>query len=102
MAEKKIKSVIWSTTAIKQFTRILEYLEERSEFGFNKVSFEVIEKTSALSKTYNLHPVDGLKSKNDGSHRICFVFHYRISFKVVEKLVKITSIRHTSRIPLEH
>ena len=85
-----------------QFEKILKYLSKESDFAVRRVSEEIIKETNLLSIKFNHRPLDTLKTNNDGTFRVCFVFKYRISYKVDKNFIKIVAIRHSSRLPLKH
>lgn len=101
MEEEKIKEVVWSAKAIKQLQLIVKYLLSVSEFAVNRVTEDVEKKTVGLSKNYNNYRKDELRVNNDGTYRVCFVFSYRISYKITKDKVLILAIRHTSRVPIK-
>lgn len=99
---KKLKQVVWSEMAIRQLSEIHTYIKKQSPVGAQKVVKEILKSTSKLGKTNKELRVDELKRKHDGSYRVLFVYHYRISFRVFTNQIYFLRIRHTSQEPFLH
>lgn len=80
MEKEKIKEVVWSIKATKQLQVIVKYLLKISDFAVERVTEEIEKKTIDLSRNYNHYRVDELKSNNDTTYKVCFVFTYPISY----------------------
>ncbi|CAN5329791.1 hypothetical protein BH10BAC1_BH10BAC1_07150 [soil metagenome] len=101
MAKKKIKTIVWSKNAEKQFYEILEYLSKEAPEAIDMVGNTILNKVESLETSFNQHPKDRFKKKNDNTYRAAVILSYRISYKVDVASVNILRIRHTSREPLQ-
>jgi plasmid stabilization system protein ParE len=101
MAHKKVKEIVWSASAEKQFYEILEYLSEEAPNTIDKVGNAILDTIESLVIDYNKYPIDRFKLRNDNTYKAVLVYSYRISYKVSDKAVNILRIRHTSREPLK-
>ncbi len=100
MVQKKIKPVVWSRNAEKQYFEIMEDLSERAQEALEKVGNALLDLTTNLAGDYDHHPADRFKSGNDGSYKAALVYSYRISYRITKTQINILRIRHTSREPL--
>lgn len=100
MVEGKIKQIIWSSDAEKQFFTVLEYLDQEAPHAINIVGGEIKEIINGLVTHFNHYPIDRFKINNDGSYRAALVYNYRISYKIEDSYIYILRIRHASREPL--
>ena len=100
MAQKKIKQIVWSKNAEKQFYKILDHLLEEAPQAIDKVGNELLNTISDLSLYYHNYPADRFKRNNDGTYRAALVFSYRVSYQIGDTTINILRVRHTSREPL--
>lgn len=98
----KLKEVIWSKEAVEELEEIHEYLKKRSEWVAKKVIHEILIQTAKLNRDWNLCEKDELKDGNDGSYKVIFVYHFRITYRIKAKQIHVLRVRHTSREPLAH
>lgn len=96
---KKSKKVIWSHEAIEQLSQIHSYIKKQSPSGAKKVISDIFSQTGKLAYTQQGCRADELKQKNDGTYRVLFVYHYRISFRITIDQIHILRIRHISQEP---
>ena len=75
------KKVIWSKYALRQAESIHDYI---------------------LETQWEIYTLDQLKQNNDGSYRTYVKYSYRISYRIMNDVVRILRVRHTSREPLEY
>lgn len=61
MVQKKVKTILWSKSAEKQYYEILEYLSEEAPQAIEIVGNAILDMIGNLSKEYLLHPTDRLK-----------------------------------------
>ena len=101
MAQKKVKEIVWSKNAEKQFYKILDHLLEEAPHVIDKVGNAILDTVEDLSLQYHIHPPDRFKKNNDGSYKAALIFSYRISYQVGDKTINILRIHHTSREPLK-
>jgi plasmid stabilization system protein ParE len=100
VVQKKVKAIVWSKTAQKQYFEILEYLTNEAPQAIDIVGNALLDMIENLSTDHNLHPPDRFKKKNDRTFKAAVVMTYRISYLVESEHVYILRIRHTSREPL--
>ena len=95
------KRIIWSVDALNQLEYIHFYIlfESKSINIADKVVENVFESTKILETNPEIYKLDDLKTKNDGSFRVYFVYNYMISFRIINDSVLILRVRHTSRRP---
>lgn len=99
---RKNKAVIWSKEAVEELSEIHTYIKKQSPTAAQKVINQILSHTRQLQKHWQGFRTDELKEKNDGSYRVTFVYHYRITFRIQKEQIHVLRIRHTSREPLEH
>lgn len=102
MVQKKIKTIVWSQNAEKQYYDILEYLSKEAPTALSVVGNELLDMIESLSLKYNNYPADRFKKNNNGTYKAAIVFSYRISYQIDANQVNILRIRHTSREPLNY
>ena len=104
MVTPKNYQVIWDKEAYHQLEVICGYLEKESATAPTIVKQAILSRTKQLSKAPLIYELDKLKVNNDGTYRALTVYSYRVSYRAVKSTltVKIFSVRHTSREPLEH
>jgi plasmid stabilization system protein ParE len=95
------KRIIWSIDSLNQLEDIHFYIlfESKSIIIADKVVETIFESTKILETNHEVYKLDDLKSKNDGSFRVYFVYNYMISFQVIQDDILILRVRHTSRKP---
>ena len=90
----------WNKLAVKQLLEAIEYLEENDLLEYaQKIEQEILLKIRLLSQSSDIYQSDRFKKNNDGSFRAFEVDRYRISFRKLEKEIRILRIRHTGRRP---
>jgi plasmid stabilization system protein ParE len=94
MADRKIT---WSKTALKQFEAAIVYISSDSIQNAEKVRREILEKIDRLIFYPETNTPDKYKTNNDGSYRAFELHHYRVAYRVTNKVIFILRIRHTSR-----
>lgn len=62
----------------------------------------IVDLTLALPENPLKHPLDKYKTNNDGAWRAFEKYHFRVSYRVMEKEIRIVRFRHTSRSPLNY
>ena len=101
MAKKKI-TIEWGQEASLHFNELLAYLYHESERASSIVGNAILDEVEKLAAHPAAHPLDRFKKRNDGNHRACIIYSYRISYYVDGNTIYILRIRHTSREPLEY
>ena len=91
----------WNKVAVKQLLQTIEYLEENELFDYaQKIEKTILFKVRALSENADIYQLDRLKKNNDGTYKALEVDRYRISFRKLDKEIRILRIRHTARKPV--
>ncbi|WP_353128386.1 type II toxin-antitoxin system RelE/ParE family toxin [Parapedobacter pyrenivorans] len=93
---------VWSKRAKKELTKAFEYISLESPQNARKVVETIVDITLALPENPLKNPLDKYKKDNDGSWRAFEKYHFRISYRVLEKEIRIVRFRHTSRTPLNY
>lgn len=101
MVQKKIKTIVWSKNAEKQYYEILNHLLEEAPQAIDKVGNALLDTIDDLALHFNHYPSDRFKRNNDGTYKAALVFSYRISYQIGGTTVNILRIRHTSKEPLD-
>lgn len=67
-----------------------------------KVMTDILASTRKLAANPEMYPPDKYRNNNDGSFRAYEVHHYRIAYRITEKEIIITRMRHTSMEPKQY
>jgi plasmid stabilization system protein ParE len=95
-----VKKVIWSRAAMQQLLKAYEYILPDSYQNAQKVKNDILVSTNKLSSYPEMYSLDKYRTNNDGSFRAYEIHRYRIAYRVTEKEIIITRVRHTSMEPL--
>lgn len=95
-------TIKWNKQALKQFDQAIEYIEEDSPRNAAKVSKDILLKITQLAEHPESHHPDKYKTNNDGCFRAFEIHRYRISYRYVQKEVRIIRVRHTKMNPLKY
>lgn len=93
---------VWSKRAKNELAKAFEYISLESPQNARNVVESIVDMTLALPENSLKHPLDKYKSNNDGSWRAFEKSRFRISYRVMEKEIRIVRFRHTSRTPLNY
>lgn len=93
---------VWTPQAITELRKAFEYISQDSPQNANNVIDEIIALADKLPEQPEMFPPDKYKKNNDGSWRSFEKFHYRISYRITNKNIRIIRMRHTSRSPLQY
>jgi plasmid stabilization system protein ParE len=95
------KRIIWSIDALNQLEDIHFYIlfESKSISIADNVVEAIFETTQILETKSEIYKLDDLKTNNDGSFRVFFVYKYMISYQITQNSILILRVRHTSRKP---
>jgi addiction module RelE/StbE family toxin len=93
---------VWTPQAITELRKAFEYISQDSPQNANNVIDEIIALADKLPEQPEMFPPDKYKKNNDGSWRSFEKFHYRISYRITKKDIRIIRMRHTSRTPLQY
>lgn len=91
---------IWSKRARTELQKAYLYILMESLQNAEKLRDEIIDLTIELPKHPEKHPLDKFKKDNDGTWRAFEKHHYRISYRITSKEIRIVRLRHTSKSPL--
>jgi plasmid stabilization system protein ParE len=91
---------VWSKRAKAELQKAYIYISLDSLQNAEIVRDDIIDLTIEISKHPEKHPVDKFKKDNDGTWRAFEMHHYRVSYKITEKEIRIVRLRHTSKSPL--
>ena len=100
--EKKLLTIKWDKQAWIQLDSAYEHIKEDSEQNAEKVRADIISKIKEIPNHTSKYRADKYKNNNDGSYKYFEIYHYRIAFRVTEKIVKIMRIRSTHQEPLAY
>ncbi len=94
--------VVWSKRAKAELIKAFEYISLESPQNVRKVVETIVDLTLALPENPLKHPLDKYKKNNDGTWRAFEKYRFQVSYRVMEKEIRIVRFRHTSRTPLNH
>lgn len=89
----------WSKIAELQLRKIYNFIKEDSPANAAKVVTGLIELSESLAVYPGRFPADKYKINNDGTYRAVELYHYRLSYRVMEKEIVILRLRHTAMSP---
>jgi addiction module RelE/StbE family toxin len=93
---------VWTPQAIAELKKAFEYISQDSPQNAKKVVDEIIAVADKLPGQPEMFPLDKYKKDNDGSWRAFEKFHYRLSYRITKKEIRIVRMRHTGRTPLQY
>jgi addiction module RelE/StbE family toxin len=93
---------VWTPQAIAELKKAYKYISQDSPQNAKKVLDEIIALADRLPEQPEMFPPDKYKKNNDGTWRVFEKFHYRISYRITVKDIRIIRMRHTSRTPLSY
>ena len=92
--------VIWSKAAKVQLQKAFHFISHDSPQNAEKIINNIIDTTIGLSKYPEKYPADKYKKNNTGNYRAFEIYHYRISYRIVNDSIHIVRMRHSSMSPL--
>jgi plasmid stabilization system protein ParE len=93
---------VWTPQAIAELRKAYDYISKDSLQNARKVVDELTRIADQLSARPEMFPADKFKKNNDGKWRAFEKYHYRISYLITSKEIRIVRMRHTSRTPLQY
>lgn len=95
------KNIIWSATALKQLESIHFYIlfESKSIGIADKVIDAIFESTKILKTNPEIYKIDLLKTNNDGSFRVYFIYDFQVSYRIMPENIQVLRVRHNARKP---
>jgi plasmid stabilization system protein ParE len=91
---------VWSKRAKAELRKAYYYILLDSLQNAEMVRDDIIALTLDLSKHPEKHSLDKFKKDNDGTWRAFEKHHYRVSYRITERGIRIVRLRHTSKSPL--
>ena len=91
---------VWSKRAKSELKKAYLYIRMDSLQNAEIVRDDIVDLTIDLCKNPEKYPLDKFKKDNDGTWRAFEKYHYRISYRITPKEIRIVRLRHTSRSPL--
>ncbi|RZL54891.1 MAG: type II toxin-antitoxin system RelE/ParE family toxin [Pedobacter sp.] len=90
----------WNRLAIKQLLDIIQYLEDKDSVNYaEQLENKILSRIKSLPQKIEIYQADRLKKANDGSFYAFEIDSYRISYRKLEKEIRILRIRHAYRRP---
>ena len=93
---------VWAPQAIVELRKAYDYISKDSPQNARKVVDELTRIADQLPAQPEMFPADKFKKNNDGSWRAFEKFHYRISYLITSREIRIVRMRHTGRTPLQY
>ncbi len=93
---------VWTPQAIAELRKAYDYISKDSPQNARKVIDELTRIADQLPAQPEMFPADKFKKNDDGSWRAFEKFHYRISYLITSKEIRIVRMRHTSKTPLHY
>lgn len=93
---------VWSNAAKKQLRKVYQYIYKDSPQNAAIVRDKIIDLSIQLCNNPEKNPPDKYKQLNDGSYRAFEIYHYRISYRIINDVIRIVRLRHTSRSPIRY
>lgn len=96
------RSIIWENVAKQQLKKLYQYIKQDSPQNALSVRTAIIDKAKQAAIYPESYSPDKYKADNDGTYRAFEIYHYRVSYRILEKQLIILRIRHTSQSPLNY
>ena len=93
---------VWTPQAITELRKAYDYISKDSPQSARKVVDELTRIADQLPAQPEMFPADKFKKNNDGNWRAFEKYHYRISYLITPKEIRIVRMRHTSRTPIQY
>lgn len=97
-----VREVRWSPRPQHQLEKAYRYILLDSYQNAEKVMTDILTSTRRLAANPEMYPPDKYRNNNDGSFRAYELHHYRIAYRITEKEIIITGMRHTSMEPKQY
>ena len=93
---------VWTPQAIAELRKAYDYISKDSPQNARMVVDELTAIADRLPAQPEMLPPDKFKKNNDSTWRAFEKYHYRISYLITSKEIRIVRMRHTSRTPLQY
>lgn len=97
-----VREVKWPSGSQHQLEKAYRYILLDSNQNAEKVRADILASTRRLAANPEMYPPDKYRKNNDGSFRAYEIYRYRIAYRITEKEIIITRIRHTSMEPKQY
>jgi plasmid stabilization system protein ParE len=94
--------VRWSKAAAAQLKTVYNYIKKDSLQNALKVRDDIVKLSQSLTSNPEMYPPDKFKLNNDGCYRAVEIYHYRLSYKILQNEILIVRLRHTAMSPIEY
>jgi plasmid stabilization system protein ParE len=94
-----VREVRWPLRSQNQLAKAYKYILLDSYQNAEKVKKDILNSTRQLAANPEIHPSDKYRKNNDGSFRAYELHHYRIAYRITEKVIIIVRVRHTALEP---
>ena len=99
MVSKKHK-IVWSSFAIKDFRKAIQYISKDSKANSVKVRKDIYKAVGELYENPTRYPAVKYRVDNDTNYRAFELHHFRISYLITDSEIQIIRFRHTGRQPV--
>lgn len=97
---KKKRRVVWDDVAKNDLRHICEYIRRASSVTVaNKVKKTLIETSKLLKDNPEMFAADPFFGNTNDNIRSYTKWHYRVTYQVLDELVVIIKVAHTSQNP---
>ena len=97
-----MRKLVWDKEALLELKEAYNYLKKESLPSAKKVRKSILETASELPKYPEIYSLDRFKKGNTNDYRAFEKYHYRVTYRIKEKEIRILRVRHTKREPLKH
>ena len=88
--------IVWSPEAVEDIESIAEYISRDSEFYASSVVTKIVDIAGSLGKFSLIGRV--VPELNDESIRECFIYSYRIIYRLEKESILILAVVHGKRL----
>jgi plasmid stabilization system protein ParE len=91
--------IVWRKLAVNQLEAACNYIGQESVQNAAKVKRAITDFIEELASHPETRPLDRNKRNNDGTFRYFEMHRLRVSYRVLNNGIFITTVRHTRRKP---
>lgn len=96
---RQIKQIIWDENALRNFINILDYIKQDYPINAKRVKTRITNLIKGIPLNPEMYREDELKKNNDGTYRVLNKDGIRISYKIEQRAIIISRVRHSSQEP---